>query len=121
MAHVFLKEGWPDHPNPELPVTINFIEENGDIKVIGSSGHTFRVTKGDIKCPPTKYCTNNIVPYYKGKESLYKFAEEWNLNSWEFDIVKRICRCRHKGHFKEDLMKTKGIIDIYLKEHNHAD
>jgi len=49
--------------------------------------------------------------------SLYKFSEEKQLNSWEFDIVKRVIRCRKKGNFKEDLEKTKFLIDLYLKEH----
>ena len=60
--------------------------------------------------------TTNIQPYYKGKNSLYQFAEEWGLNSWEFDIIKRIVRCRHKGQFLKDLSKTKALIDIYIKE-----
>jgi hypothetical protein len=55
--------------------------------------------------------------HYRGKAgSLYKFAEEWNLNAYEFDIIKRIVRCRHKGRFQEDLTKTKDTIDIYLAE-----
>lgn len=60
----------------------------------------------------------NIKDYYKGKDSLYKFAEEWGLNSYEFDIVKRIVRCRHKGCFVDDLEKTKGVINIYIKEYD---
>lgn len=59
----------------------------------------------------------NVQSYYKGKESLYKFAEEWELNSYEFDIIKRIVRCRHKGNFLEDLNKTIDVIDIYIKEY----
>ena len=55
--------------------------------------------------------------HYQGKSgSLYKFAEEWGLNAYEFDIIKRIVRCRHKGKFSEDLNKTKDTIDIYLRE-----
>ena len=54
--------------------------------------------------------------HYKGKDSLYKFAEDWGLNAYEFDIIKRIVRCRHKGSFQQDLEKTKDLIDIYLKE-----
>ena len=54
--------------------------------------------------------------YYKGKDSLYKFAEVWQLNSYEFDILKRVVRCRHKDRFQEDLKKTKDVIDIYLNE-----
>ena len=58
----------------------------------------------------------NTQSHYKGKDSLYKFAEDWDLNSYEFDIIKRIVRCRHKGSFEQDLTKTKDLIDIYLKE-----
>jgi hypothetical protein len=58
----------------------------------------------------------NTQSYYQGKNSLYKFAEDWGLNSYEFDIIKRIVRCRHKGTFDQDLSKTKDLIDIYLKE-----
>ncbi len=54
--------------------------------------------------------------HYQGKDSLYKFAEEWGLNAYEFDIIKRIVRWRHKGSFQQDLEKTKDLIDIYLKE-----
>ena len=45
----------------------------------------------------------NTKDYYKGKDSLYKFGEEWGLNPWEQDIIKRIVRCRHKGEFESDL------------------
>jgi len=59
----------------------------------------------------------NTQPHYKGKDSLYKFADEWGLNPWEFDLVKRIVRCRHKDEFLKDLNKTKDLIDIYIKEY----
>jgi hypothetical protein len=55
--------------------------------------------------------------YDNSKGSLYKFANEQGLNSWEFDIIKRVIRCRKKGNFKEDLEKTKFLIDLYLKEY----
>ena len=54
--------------------------------------------------------------YDNSKGSLYQFAEQQGLNSYEFDICKRIIRCRKKGNFKEDLEKTKFLIDLYLKE-----
>lgn len=60
----------------------------------------------------------NTESHYKGKDSLYKFSEEWGLNSYEFDIIKRIVRCRHKGQFISDLRKTKNLIDIYLEEYD---
>jgi hypothetical protein len=62
----------------------------------------------------------NTQSHYKGKDSLYKFAEEWQLNTYEFDIIKRIVRCRHKGNFQQDLQKTKDLIDIYLQEQQHT-
>lgn len=54
--------------------------------------------------------------YDNSKGSLYQFAEHHKLNAWEFDIVKRVVRCREKGNFTEDLEKTKKVIDLYLKE-----
>jgi len=61
----------------------------------------------------------NTQSHYCGKDSLYKFAEEWALNSYEFDIIKRIVRCRHKGSFHQDLIKTQDLIGIYLREQQH--
>lgn len=58
----------------------------------------------------------NVKPYYKGKNTIYQFADERELNSYEFDIVKRITRCRLKGNWLEDLEKTKEVIDIYIEE-----
>ncbi len=63
--------------------------------------------------------TNNLSApkhYDNSRGSLYKFANDNGLNSWEFDLIKRIIRCRKKGNFKEDLEKTKFLIDLYLKE-----
>ena len=57
-------------------------------------------------------------PHYDNSNgSLYLFAEQHKLNAWEFDIVKRIVRCREKGQFKEDLEKTIRVIELYLKEY----
>jgi hypothetical protein len=58
-------------------------------------------------------------PHYdNSKGSLYKFCEQHGLNAYEFDIIKRVMRCRKKGNFNEDLAKTKFLIDLYLKENN---
>jgi hypothetical protein len=54
--------------------------------------------------------------YNNSKGSLYKFCDEHELNSYEFDIIKRVMRCRKKGLFLEDLEKTKFAIDLYIKE-----
>ena len=54
--------------------------------------------------------------YNNENGSLYLFAQQHNLNAYEFDCIKRLVRCRKKGQFKEDLEKTKRVIDLYLKE-----
>ena len=59
--------------------------------------------------------------YDNSKGSIYQFCENQNLNSYEFDIIKRVVRSRKKGEFRQDLEKTKHLIDLYLKEYevNH--
>jgi hypothetical protein len=57
--------------------------------------------------------------YDNSKGSLYQFCEDKELNSYEFDIIKRVMRCRKKGNFIEDLEKTKFLIDLYLKEYEN--
>ena len=54
--------------------------------------------------------------YDNSKGSLYQFCEQQGVNSYEFDIIKRVMRCRKKGNFLEDLEKTKFLIDLYIKE-----
>lgn len=61
--------------------------------------------------------TINTQPHYKNDESLYLVADKLGLNHWEFDIFKRLTRCRKKGEFVKDLNKIKDTIDIYLKEY----
>jgi len=61
--------------------------------------------------------TDKTPEYYdNSKGSLYTFANDQKLNAWEFDIIKRVTRCRKKGLFKKDLEKTKTLIDLYLLE-----
>lgn len=65
----------------------------------------------------TTVTTESTQPHYDNTNgSIYKFCNDQKLNSWEFDIIKRVVRCRKKGQFKEDLQKTKDLIDLYLKE-----
>lgn len=56
--------------------------------------------------------------YNNENGSLYLFAEQHKLNAYEFDIIKRIVRCRKKGYFHEDLAKSIRVIELYLKEYN---
>lgn len=61
---------------------------------------------------------NNTQPHYNSKDgtSLYKVAENWGLNSYEFEIIKRLFRCRKKGEFLSDIDKTIDVLNIYKKE-----
>jgi hypothetical protein len=59
--------------------------------------------------------------YNNENGSLYLFAQQHELNAYEFDIIKRVVRCRKKGQFKEDLAKTTRVIELYLKEYNIDD
>ena len=45
-------------------------------------------------------------------------AKQRGWDAYQFDIVKRIDRCKKKGEFKKDLEKTKFLIDLYLDESN---
>ena len=57
--------------------------------------------------------------YNNENGSLYLFAQQHELNAYEFEIIKRIVRCRKKGEFISDLEKTKRVIDIYFEEQNY--
>ena len=58
--------------------------------------------------------------YNNENGSIYKFCLEQDLNPYEFDLIKRIVRCRRKGQWLEDLEKTKVAIDLYIKEQRMA-
>jgi len=54
--------------------------------------------------------------YDNSKGSLYQFCENQNLNSYEFEVIKRVVRCRKKGEFISDIEKTIKVLQIYLQE-----
>lgn len=57
-------------------------------------------------------------PHYDNTNgSLYLFAHQHGLNAWEFDICKRVVRCRKKGEFESDIKKTIAVLELYLKEY----
>jgi hypothetical protein len=57
--------------------------------------------------------------YNNDNGSLYLFAQQHDLNAYEFEVIKRIVRCRKKGEFISDIEKTKRVLDLYLKEQGH--
>ncbi len=74
---------------------------------------SFEFTSDDLVQPIEDY---NTQRHYIGSTTIYKVADDFKLNSYEFDIIKRILRCRHKGKWLQDLEKTKDTIDLYIKE-----
>ena len=56
--------------------------------------------------------------YDNSKGTLYKVAMDRGWNPYLFDIVKRLERSEKKGEFKEDLRKSKVVIDLWEKETN---
>ena len=112
----------------------NLIKEyDNDYLVFDDYGNEAAIPKKDFAdriTVETKQRAQNLMSLkggYKFKQdahydnsngSLYLFAEQHKLNAWEFDIIKRIVRCRQKGQFKEDLEKTIRVLELYAKEYN---
>lgn len=80
-----------------------------------------QINSGDWILLPKAEINNEDKPtpqhYDNTNGSLYLFAEQHGLNAWEFDILKRVVRCRKKGEFETDLKKTIEVINLYLKEY----
>lgn len=80
-----------------------------------------QINSGDWILLPKAEISNEKQPtpthYNNENGSLYLFAEQHGLNAWEFDILKRVVRCRKKGEFETDLKKTIEVINLYLKEY----
>jgi hypothetical protein len=59
---------------------------------------------------------NTPSHYDNSNGSLYHFAELFDLDAYQFDIIKRIVRCKKKGNFSEDLRKTIDVLKLYELE-----
>jgi hypothetical protein len=125
--YIVIKGGRPtDWYSSHLGLKYKVIHEGSDEYLVDSDamGKAWRIVNkhdcekdeggGELFCEQVK---QHDAHYDNKNGSLYKFAEDHGLNAWEFDIIKRIARCRKKGQFKEDLEKTKRVIDLYLKEY----
>jgi tRNA G10 N-methylase Trm11 len=122
--YIVIKGGRPtDWYSDHKGIKYKVVHEGHDGYLVESQamGEAWRIVAKD-DCEKTSdelFCQQvkqHDVHYDNKNGSLYKFAEDHELNAWEFDIIKRITRCRKKGQFKDDLEKTKRVIDLYLKE-----
>ena len=129
--YIVIKGGRPtDWYSSHLGLKYKVIHEGSDEYLVDSDamGKAWRIVNkhdcekdeggGELFCEQVK---QHDAHYDNTHGSLYKFAEDHGLNAWEFDILKRVARCRKKGQFKEDLEKTKRVIDLYLKEYVTGD
>lgn len=66
------------------------------------------MSKGFIEKTPSHYDNTN--------GSLYQIAKQRGWDFYQADCVKRLDRAYKKGQFREDLQKTKDLIDLWLKE-----
>jgi len=89
-----------------------FSNENEELYAEGNYNQDVSTNIKDFKI-----ITSTPAHYDNTNGSLYKFCEDQKLNSYEFDLIKRIMRCRKKGQFQADLQSTKVLIDLYLKEY----
>jgi hypothetical protein len=111
--------------NPE-DKSYKHIQFNKEYEIVSIDGSYIDVVldKGWLWCFNVIEIIEMFTPVLESKDqhynntngSLYLFAKQHELNAYEFDILKRIVRCRKKGQFREDLEKTKRVIDLYLKE-----
>ena len=53
--------------------------------------------------------------YNNEQGSLYLFAQHHELNAWEFDICKRVVRCRKKGQWLSDINKTIKVLELHVR------
>jgi hypothetical protein len=88
---------------------------SGNAQVVSESGLTWYFPEEAV------YLVNEPKDdhYNNDNGSLYLFAQQHDLNAYEFEVIKRIVRCRKKGEFISDIEKTKRVLDLYLKEQGH--
>lgn len=87
--------------------TIDDIVEIIDAFSKGRKNNTMDNQKENLKAP---------AHYDNSNGSLYKFCEDHRLNAYEFEVIKRIVRCRKKGEWASDIDKTINVLELYKKE-----
>lgn len=121
-AYEMFKDDWDSF---SLDKEIEFFKESSEYRCIlkTSTGNIYLSNDFicyDFKEIPSPLKSSSKHSHYDNRSgSLYKFAHDKSLNAWEFDIIKRVVRCRKKGQFLSDLQKTKDVIDLYIKEYNN--
>lgn len=100
----------------EYEIVVNHFVHNSDITLRLAEDLTMVFNAKQINEMFTPLTESKDTHYDNTNGSLYLFAEQHELNAYEFDVIKRIVRCRKKGQFRDDLEKTIRVIELYLKE-----
>jgi len=133
--YVIVKGGRPtDWYSNHVGVEYKIVHEGHDGYLVESNamGEAWRIiAKDDCEKKEPKFCDevkahmvekmresiSQFDAHYDNKNgSLYKFAEDHGLNAYEFEVIKRVVRCRKKGEFISDIEKTIRVLNIYLDE-----
>lgn len=80
------------------------------------SGHEHEKFDTYFEFPKSESKDEAPKHYDNSNGSLYLFADKQGLNSYEFEVIKRIVRCRKKKEFISDIKKTIFVLELYLKE-----
>jgi hypothetical protein len=80
----------------------------GDIPKIGTDG------------PSPSKPIDTLPPYYDNSQgSLYQIATQRGWNAYVFDIVKRLDRGGKKDPLRQEIQKSIGVLELWLKELNN--
>lgn len=74
-----------------------------------------------VSCMPSEQdlvnAIGNLPPYYDNSNgSLYQIAEQRGWNAYVFDVVKRLERGGKKDPLKQEIEKSIGVLQLWLKE-----
>lgn len=100
----------------EYEIVENHFTHKSDVTLRLAKDLTWSFNAKQINSMFTPLTESKDAHYDNTNGSLYLFANQHELNAYEFDAIKRIVRCRKKGQFREDLEKTIRVIELYLKE-----
>ena len=101
----------------------NYIGKIGEITNKNDYGYKVVFDVGYSTYPSDqikKHLVDEVPTHYDNTNgSLCLFAEQQGLNSWEFEVIKRIVRCRKKGEWESDVKKTIDSLNLYKEEQGH--
>lgn len=62
-----------------------------------------------------KDAVENPAHYTQGKVEVWDFIKDQGLGFFAGNVIKYVCRYRHKGNPKQDLLKARAYLDKLIK------